>query len=439
MNYIRYYYLNCRVLVFLLVLYTTSSCHSIEKLGKTAVNHEIIDFLSTYLPETSISPDDPVLFDSISTAPATYQLKLSEPWWLIPSPLLPPDVIPLRSNNNVSINIFNNRLYLAFRTGPTHFASSKTGMYIISTADGTHWKKEFELFLKRDLREPFLIPIDGKLRFYCFAAGENMLAFQPEFVQMYSTAGNGKWEGPVEVLTKGEVHWSILNRHGKTFMTSYAGSHYQLKGEAQVSLYFKQSISGTDWSAVGDSAEVYFGGVSETAFEFDTAGNLWGVTRLEDGDKTGFGSHVVFAPANDLAKWEFPDHADPNCYMSPKMFRHGNELYLIARRQSGRQPFGQAGSKRSMTFQRLVNWVGYSLTPKTTAIFRINQEKRTVEWVMDIPGAGDTAFPSVIRLNAHQFMIANYSSDPRKSNKSWLGGQLGSTGIYMQILSFEKQ
>ena len=56
---------------------------------------------------------------------------------------------------------------------------------------------------------------------------------------------------------------------------------------------------------------VYTGGVSEVGFAFDGEGNLWGVTRNEDGDASGFGSHVVFAPADDLANWQFPDTLEP--------------------------------------------------------------------------------------------------------------------------------
>ena len=60
---------------------------------------------------------------------------------------LPESVNPQKSNNNVSISIFNHRLYVAFRAGPTHFASKKAGMYIISSGDGKTWKKEMEILM----------------------------------------------------------------------------------------------------------------------------------------------------------------------------------------------------------------------------------------------------------------------------------------------------
>lgn len=89
-----------------------------------------------------------------------------------------------------------------------------------------------------------------------------------------------------------------------------------------------------------------------------------------------------------------------------------------------------------MAWQRIVNWVGFSLSAKSTALYRINKKTRQVEWVMDLPGAGDTAFPSVIRLSRDRFLIANYTSPPQRKLRSWLHGQLGRTGIYLQVLDF---
>jgi len=399
--------------------------------------HPVQTILSEYLPQLEMAPDDPAQFDSQSPFGIKYPPKLSEPLWLIPSMQLPEDVHPQKSNNNVSISIFNYRLYVAFRTGPTHFASKKTGMYIISTSDGKTWRKEMEFFLGRDFREPLLIPINRILHFYCFAGGTSMGAFEPAYISLYTSDLGGHWEGPTRVLEKGEVHWEMKPRNGKLWMTSYIGPHYQVQGDVKVNLYLKQGTDGVNWTSLGDSGHVYQGGVSETAFEFDRYGDIWAVTRLEDGDSSGFGSHVVKACDISPGQWEFPQVTDPHCYQSPKMFRHGDELYLIARFQLGHRPFGRAKRNRSMACQRIINWASFSLSPKTTALYRINQETRRVEWVMNLPGAGDTAFPSIIRLDRDRFLIANYSSPPKRKYRSWLHGQFGRTGIYLQVLTFQ--
>jgi hypothetical protein len=428
--------MNSGLPALLLFLIAAIGCRAPWDASTLPVSHPVEQLLAHQLPQIATSPDDPALFDKDIPVGTMATPTLSEPLWLIPSMRLPEGVHPQRSNNNVSISIFDHRLYVAFRTGPTHFASKKTGMYIISTADGRTWRKEMEFFLGRDFREPHLLPVHGKLHFYCFAAGSSMTAFEPDFISLYTTDGSGTWTGPTQVLDKGEVHWEMKPRNGELWMTSYSGSHYQVRGDVKVDLHLKHGTDGITWQAMGDSGRVYQGGVSETAFEFDRKGDLWGVTRLEDGDATGFGSHVVFAPKDNLGHWQFPIETDRNCYMSPKMFRHGDDIYLIARYQLGDRPFGRAHRNRSMAWQRIVNWVNFSLSAKTTALYRIDQETRKVEWVMDLPGSGDTAFPSVIRIDRDRFLIANYTSPPAQQYRPWLHGQLGRTGIYLQVIEF---
>ena len=207
---------------------------------------EVQTLLSQFLPKLNEAPDDPAIYDSVFSGDSIFTIKLSEPYWLIPSAGLPEGVSPMKSNNNVSIAIFKNRLFVAFRTGKRHFASKKTGMYIISMEDGKTWKKEMELFPGRDVREPFLIPIGDSLFFYSFAAGTKLTAFEPEYINVYASDRTGKWSEPQKVLTLGEVHWSIKKRNGKVYMSSYAGSHYDLKGESEVSLFLsRQKMAGT--------------------------------------------------------------------------------------------------------------------------------------------------------------------------------------------------
>lgn len=406
----------------------------------TRAQHPVQQALAQFLASGHSYADDPALYDSTFHADSLYVPRLSEPLWVVPSAALPSDVRPQRSNNNVSINPFGGRLYMAFRTGPTHFASKRTGMYLVSTSDAATWRKELEFFEGRDFREPYLINVGPRQHFYSFAAGTKMTAFEPQYIDLRTMDSTGQWTGPEKVLTKGEVHWEMKHRIGRLWLSSYRGSHYAVRGEAKVDLMLKHSTDGRTWQAMGDSGRVYRGGVSETTFEFDAEGNLWAVTRNEDGDATGFGSHVVFAPRDSLGTWQFPTDTDPHCYMSPHMLRHGNELYLIARRQLGRKPFGKASRKRSMAHQRIANWVGFSLTPKTTALYRIDRKNRKVVHVMDLPGAGDTAFPSIVRLGRDRFVIANYSSPThRRKRRSWLSGQLNRTGIYLILLEFERE
>jgi hypothetical protein len=179
----------------------------------------------------------------------------------------------------------------------------------------------------------------------------------------------------------------------------------------------------------------YSGGVSEVGWEYDEQGGWWGVTRCEDGDASGWGAHVATAPAGDPAAWSVPGTTDPERYDSPRMFRHGDDLYLIARRDVG-GPFDLGLRHLSHDAQKWLYLSAYSMRPKGSALYRIDRAARRVVKVMDIPGCGDNAFPSVCRLDAHRFLIANYTSPLAHPGWTWLEGQLSPQGtqIYLAVL-----
>ena len=60
------------------------------------------------------------------------------------------------------------------------------------------------------------------------------------------------------------------------------------------------------------------------------------MARNEDGDESGWGSRTFFASHDDLSEWHFvSEESDQWIYESPKMFRHGSDLYLVARTDPG--------------------------------------------------------------------------------------------------------
>lgn len=73
---------------------------------------------------------------------------------IIPSDNLPKEVQTQNANNNLDVYLWKGRYYVAFRTAPSHFASAKTKMYIISTTDFEEWAFELEIALGSDVREP---------------------------------------------------------------------------------------------------------------------------------------------------------------------------------------------------------------------------------------------------------------------------------------------
>ena len=77
------------------------------------------------------------------------------------------------------------------------------------------------------------------------------------------------------------------------------------------------------------------------------------------------------------------------------MFNHEGELYLVARTD----PMGPFMSNRTIasglppTLHHLYDLVAYSLRTHGTALWRLNRQTAELEWLLDLPGCGDTAFP----------------------------------------------
>jgi len=369
--------------------------------------------------------DDPADWE-VDTSIA-YTIEVSAPRWVVPSEGLPAEVEPMAANNNVDIIYFQDRLFMAWRTGPTHFASEDVVMYIVSSTDGGHtWDYEGTVDMDTDLREPRLLAYRGKLQLIFFQAGTDLVAFEPVKMWRMHRRGYADWTAPETLVDGPEVPWRVKVRGGVAWMTSYAGDHYG-GADARVEVYFKRSTDGLVWDLVDGQPYVYEGGVSEVAFELDADGSLWAVTRNEDCDDSGCGSHVCWAPAHALGSWDCPDQSDPERYDSPDLFRHGDDIYMAARRDID-GPFGPEGSL-----------IDYSLRPKTSALYQIHKPTRSVVHLMDLPGAGDTAFPSVRRVDAHTFLVANYTSPLDDPDISWLAGQAGPTSLYLLTITFVPQ
>jgi hypothetical protein len=379
--------------------------------------------------------DDP--FDYPSEGPSLVPHE-SEPRFVVPSSALPDEAIADLSNNNVDIVLFEDRLFMAWRSAPIHWAHVDARMLIVSSTDqGRTWEFEHAIAMGTDVREPRFLVMNGTLYFYFFQAGTNILGFEPKAMFRVARTGKGQWTANEAWGREKEIPWCMRVRKGVAYMTSYLGNHYSQTGESQIEVFFSKSTDGIVWEPVNPQRPVvYEGGVSEVAFEFDADGNLWGVTRNEDGDATGFGSHVCFAPASDLSAWECPSVSDPFRYDSPWMFRHRRDVYMVARRDVG-GPFDENVEGRTFDQERQLYLVNYWNRPKRTALYRIDQTNRSVVHLRDLPGVGDTAFPSVRQTGDHTFIMANYTSPLDRPDIPWIEAQGSELGTQIYLLDFE--
>lgn len=400
---------------------------------------------ATVIADATATPTPPAAADSptisptpTATPPLEFDVVAGEPRFIIPGDTLPEQFTTFASNNNVDIHFHDGRLFLAWRAAPFHFAGPDTRMYIMSSADGGEtWAYEHEVFLGTDMREPRLLSFGGYLQLMFFEAGSDSGQFTPRKLWRTRRIGPAQWS-ELEILTDaGEVPWDLKVRDGVAYRTSYLGEHYGSGETSEVAVFFKQSSDGTAWISVGGRENVYYGGVSEVAFEFDVDGSLYAVTRNEDGDASGFGSHLCYAPASDLSAWDCPPVSDPERYDSPEMFRHGNDIYLLARRDVG-GPYDAGDDDLSLAERRSRYLIAYSLRPKRFALYKIDKDARRVVHVMDLPGVGDTSFPSVQQTGPDSYVIANYTSPLDDPDITWLRGQTSPRGtqIYLLDLTF---
>jgi hypothetical protein len=371
-------------------------------------------------PRLEGQPDDDPAAWSVD-AGVDWQPTISEPTWVVPSAALP--VETQAANNNVAITLAGDRLFMAFRSAPAHFASSQTTMNVVSSADGGQtWEEELVVALGTDLREPAFLLWDGVLSLSFFEAGANPAAFEPRAVWRAERCDVGDWQKAP--ISEGEkVPWDVKIRQGMALRTAYSGDHY---GDGDLSVHLERSTDGgRSWGPLGQDP-VHQGGDSEVAFELDETGALWAVTRNEDGDETGQGSKVCTAPSGDLSDWSCSDPSDPERYDSPELIRHGEDLYLLARRDVG-GPFGEDEGL-----------IPYSSRPKRSALYQLLRDEKRVVHLFDIPGVGDTAFVSAHRTGAHTWLFANYSSPLEEADDTWLEAQIAAEGtqIYLATLTF---
>jgi len=313
-----------------------------------------------------------------------------------------------------------------------------TMIYIISSIDsGNSWDFEHQIYLESDLREPFFIEMNGILIFSFFQAGIDPLAFEPKYLLRIFRKGFQSWTEPEVWGHSGEIAWQLRAINNTAWATSYSGDHYGPTGN--ITVYFNYTNDGINWKPVNSEIpEVYVGGVSEVGWQFDLNGNFWGVLRNEDGDSSGWGSRVAYADSEDLGNWQlFPTNgSNPWIFESPRMFRHGSDLYLIARNDIN-GPYDLGYTDLGFDEQKYIYLGEYSLREHTTSLYYIDQISKSVVWIMNIPGDGDTAFPSILRIGTHRYLIANYSSPLNHPDWSWIEGQISSEGTQIYFIELQ--
>lgn len=370
--------------------------------------------------------------------PGLHAVKVMETARVVPSVGLPRDINPDHSNNNLDVLRFHGRVYLVWRTAPSHFASKRTRIVIASSEDERHWKKEAVLSLGTDLREPRLLALNGQLRLYVSKLGANPFRFEPSGIWSTVRSENGQWAELRPLDLPGRIAWRVRTVGTKAYMMAYTGgeSIYKFDGKP-LTVELLTTADGLAWHPVDpDRPAVYTGGGSEADFAIGPEGNLYGVIRNEAGDAGGFGSKVCRAPRDQPSAWSCQN--DPRKFDSPLMFTHDGEVYLVARRHvSVDGHYDRRLSIESHLLRSVWNQLTYRVKAKRCSVWRYVQNEQRIAFVLDLPSRGDTCFPSMIRGNKpDELVIYDYSSDVEGPDLPWSVAQNSDTFIYRHVLHF---
>lgn len=356
---------------------------------------------------------------------------------IVPNSAFPQEVKTQPANNNLDVIVFQDRLFLVFRTAPKHFASDQVELYVISTRDKKTWDFETKFFQQTDLREPRFFIWQGQLQLYFAQLGKDQTAFEPG--QMFRSIRNkqGDWTQEEKVFKPGFIPWRFREHQGKPLMIGYDGGEhiYKFTGKP-LHVYLLTTTDGKTWQSVDPKREfVLQGGTSETDIAFDDEGNLFAVARNEAGDQDGFGSKICKAPKDDIGNWTCKP--DPRKYDSPLLFKHQSEIYVVGRRNmTNTGHYDLMQKDLTMQQQAADNQAAYWKEPKRCSLWRLDRQELKISHLLDLPSRGDTCFPSIIQDKNNQYTLYNYSSDIDGPDRGWLDGQLNPTFIYSHELTF---
>ncbi|HEY8146273.1 MAG TPA: hypothetical protein VIG06_26510 [Kofleriaceae bacterium] len=386
--------------------------------------------------ELDDQPPCPALGAACDVEPGT-SAAVTGPVTVAPGDALPTEVVSQLAHNNLDIAWHRGRLFFAFRTAPYHFASPDTALYVVSTADQEHWTFETTIAIGTDLREPRFLAIGERLFLYAAVLGKHVGFFEPQYTLVSEYLGPADWSEPERVLADGFIAWRTRILDGLPTIFGYVGGEniYETDGEP-VRVSWLTTADGRAFSpAVPDREVVLEGGTSETdAVRLDD-GALVAVSRNELGDESGWGSKICRAEADEPGDWQCA--ADPRKYDSPLMFRHKGDVYLIARRQVTETGHYDLHERDLSPEDQTSDYeFEYWITPKRCALWKVDPDALTVDWVLDLPSAGDTCFPGLVDLGMGRYLVYDYTSPlDGDLDISWMEAQFGPTEIHWLTLT----
>lgn len=373
----------------------------------------------------ALAQDDPVV-----------SVEVGEPTFVVPSDALP--VVPQDANNNLAILEAEGSLWFAWRTAPDHFADERTELHVIrSDDDGLTWEHELTVALGTDVREPHLLHVDGAIRLYLAQLGTSAFDFEPAGSWTSVRQGPAQWSELAPVFDATFIPWRSKPHGDHWEVIGYVGGGeiYDPDGDPLQIQWLRTDDGVTFDPVVPGQPVVLEGGGSETDYARLDDGTIIAVVRNESGDEDGFGSKICRAEADAPGDWTCA--TDRRKYDSPLVFTEAGEVWLVGRRNvtdNGYYDLGHTDASQAALSVRYQ--LAYWDEPKRCSLWKVDPVELTVEFVLDLPGRGDTCFPDRRARGEGVHEIWNYTSPLEGPEPSWQEGQVAPTSIYRVDLTF---
>jgi len=357
---------------------------------------------------------------------------LAPPTPLVPGPASVDGIDVDRSNNNLDLCWHDGDLVLAWRTAPTHFASAHARLHVVRSTDrGRTWHHELTIRAGRDVREPRLVPWRGELHLYHLVLGRDPRRFEPGRAQRTVRSASGRW-GATEAVTPVDcVPWRVRPFGDHLLMSLYRGAGTLYTRDPQpLHVELWTSSDGREWEPLDPDHPVTHAGGAEAEVLPLADGRLLAVVRKE-GPAGGWGADIAIGSASLPGRWTM--RSDPRKPDSPFLFLDRCERpWLLARRQVMFDGHFDLGVGTEAGRRTRINQLAWWLTPKRTALWRVDPDALSLLHVTDLPSAGDTSFAAAVQDPDGGHLIANYTSPPRHPRRPWVLGQLMPTAITLQ-------
>jgi hypothetical protein len=361
------------------------------------------------------------------------------PTTVVPSAGLPPQVQVNNSNANLWVTTFQHRTFMVFRTAKWQIADTNARMYVVSSRDQVHWRYEGSFSFNTDVREPRFLVYHKQLFLYIALLGSDAAGFNPGGTIVTRWLGVNRWSKPRHILQSDFIPWDVTVHKGKAYMTGYTGGGGTFQPNPPPKyVYWLTSSDGVNWHGVNRKQPiVYTGQCGETSFAFLPSGGLVTACQTEEVDALGWGAKVCTAPAT--ATWQWTCRGDTRRLDSPFVFLDRGNVYVIARRQVAfNGEYDYLHYNLPDTDAQFAMYDGeYAATTKRCALWSIDPTSRQFTPIVDVPGVGDTCYPSIIPESHHRFLVYNYTSPLDGSDPPWgTALTVGKTLVYRQTLTF---